>query len=71
MNGLRNTFTYAANFGVLLIALILFCVITTPITQFETLSYIIVGLGMCTSIFFMITINETKLSKGRFILKIL
>lgn len=63
MNGMRNTFTYAANFVVLFAALILFIAIETPITQFECLSYIIVALGLCTSIFFMTQINEPKLSK--------
>ena len=61
LNGIRNTFTFLANFIVLLSGLILFKTIDDNILQFKILSYIILGTGIVSSLFFIICIDENYL----------
>ena len=59
----RNGFTYAANITILTIALILFTCMHDSIDKFRIMTYIGLGLGLCTSTFYMCTIREVKLQK--------
>lgn len=58
----RNGFTYAANITVLCTALILFVVVSNPTTVFSTLTCICLGIGLCTTSFYVIRIKEHILS---------
>lgn len=59
----RNGFTYAANTLVLSLALILSETIPSQETQFRILAIICVSVGTCTTIFYVMTVPEIKLSK--------
>ena len=59
----RNGLTYAANIFMLAFSLVLFILITNPVTQFRILATVCVGLGACTTIFYVITIREPTLEK--------
>ena len=63
LNSLRNTFTYLANLGVLLISALLFAIIHDSVLDFSILSFIVIGIGALFSIFFIFNINEVKLTK--------
>lgn len=64
LNNFRNTFTYIANLYVLLLAFILFLTLNCDYTQFTILSLASVGLGFLTSIFFLVTVREKKITEG-------
>ena len=66
LNNRRNTFTFFANLSILVIAMILFLTIEDPIKDFMILSFIIVSIGFFTSMFFIITIDEVKLTASCF-----
>ena len=57
----RNGFTYAANILILVSALGLFEVMDNPVTQFRILCLITVGVGSCTSLFYIVTLKEKRL----------
>lgn len=59
----RNGFTYAANITVLVLALILFVSVPNPVTVFSILTCIALGIGFCTTMFYVMTIKELPLSK--------
>jgi len=59
----RNGLTYAANITVLAVALVLFLKITDEVQQFQILCGTCLSLGFCTSMFYMCTVNEIKLSR--------
>lgn len=59
----RNGFTYAANITVLSLALLFFIIIDNNIDQFRYLIFSTVALGVVSSLFFMFTINEPKLTQ--------
>jgi len=59
----RNGFTFAANIVILVFALIFFQVVSNSIKQFRYLCFIALGLGSLTSLFYMFSINEPRLSK--------
>jgi len=59
----RNGFTFAANIVILVFALIFFHFEKDSIKQFRYLCFIALGLGSFTSLFYMFTINEPRLSK--------
>jgi len=61
LNNARNTFTYIANLFVLLFAFFVFLALDSDFTQFQVLSLGSLGLGVCTSFFFLITVREVKL----------
>ena len=58
----RNGFTYAANITVLVCALIFFLTVNDKINQFRYLCFLCLAIGTFTSLFYMININEVKLS---------
>ena len=58
----RNAFTYAANITVLSFALLMFLIIDDAINQFRYLCLMCLGLGFCTSMFYMTSISEVWLS---------
>lgn len=60
---LRNGFTYVANLAVLTVALGLFALIKHQQLQFTLLACIIVGGGMISSLFYVLTLKEPKLAK--------
>ncbi|EGR32150.1 major facilitator superfamily protein, putative [Ichthyophthirius multifiliis] len=64
LNNQRNTFSFVANLTVLGSALIIFQTIPDSKQDFEVLSYIVIILGTVSSIYFIININEKKLSEG-------
>lgn len=49
----RNGFTYAANIFVLSLALVLFVTISSQVTQFRIMCLVCVGLGACTTLFYI------------------
>jgi Na+/melibiose symporter-like transporter len=59
----RNGLTFGANITVLTFALIFFHYIPEPKKQFRYLCFIALGLGLCTSMFYMCSISEVKLTK--------
>lgn len=59
----RNGFTYAANIVVLTLALIMFLYVDNKVQQFRQMCFISLGLGIVTSLFYMFTIMEVKLTK--------
>ena len=59
----RNGFTYAANIFVLALALILFATVSSQVEQFRIMSIVCVCLGITTTLFYVVTINEPLLSK--------
>lgn len=63
MTGLRNAGTFVSNVIVLLIALILFAIISSPKVQFIVLSLIVIAIGMTLNAIFICFINEPKLSR--------
>jgi len=62
LNSLRNTFTYIANFSVLAISTVLFATIKDSKTDFSVLSFIVIGTGLFTCLFFILSTNEPKIS---------
>ena len=58
----RNGFTFAANITVLSFALIMFHVVDDSIKQFRYLCFIALGLGAFSSMFYMFTIKEVRLT---------
>ena len=60
---LRNGFTYISNLSALIIAIIFLLIIDGAITLFRLLAYTLTGLGLITSIFFIIGVPEATLSK--------
>ena len=59
----RNGFTYAANIFILSMALILFFVVDSQVTQFRVLGLLAVGVGSTTTIFYVMVVPEKKLEK--------
>ena len=59
----RNGFTFAANITILSFALLLFNTVDDKILQFRFLCLIAMSIGAFSSIFFMLTINEPRLTK--------
>lgn len=64
LNNFRNTFTYVANLYVLLLAFFLFLLLDSDYLQFRVLALASLGLGVLTSIFFLVTVNEKKITEG-------
>ena len=58
----RNGFTFVANVTVLSAALIIFSVVDNGVDQFRYLMGMVLCLGSCTSLFFMLTIKEPSLT---------
>jgi len=58
---LRNGFTFVANFTVLISALIIFVIIKDQIWQFRALGFVIAGLSITTSTFYLLAIREPYL----------
>lgn len=59
----RNGFTFAANIVVLGCALLMFFAIDNKKNQFRYLCFMCLGLGACSSLFFIFTIGEVYLGK--------
>jgi len=59
----RNGFTYAANITVLSAALVIFTDVSDQKLQFRYLAILVLICGSCTSLFFILNINEPKLSE--------
>ena len=59
----RNAFTYAANIFALGFSLILFFFVKNSGIQFRVLSLTCIGLGACTSFFYMCNVIEPTLSQ--------
>lgn len=62
LNNLRNLFTFISNFLVLGIGLIIFPVMSDLNIEYKLIAGLVLGLGICTSIFFLYRINEVKLT---------
>jgi Na+/melibiose symporter-like transporter len=60
---LRNGFTYVANFVVLTMALIIFALSTDQVLQFRILAFLIIIIGVLSSLFYIITIREVPLTE--------
>jgi Na+/melibiose symporter-like transporter len=58
----RNGFTYAANITILSFALVLFSVIDDKINQFRYLCLIALFIGSFSSVFYIVNINEVRLT---------
>lgn len=63
MTGLRNAGTFVSNVIVLLIALVLFAIISTPKLQFVVLSLIVLAIGLTLNALFICFINEPRLTR--------
>ena len=59
----RNGFSYAANITILSFALILFSVLDDNINQFRYLCFIALFIGSFSSIFYILTIKEVRLTQ--------
>jgi hypothetical protein len=53
LNNLRNSFTFIANFAVLGMGLIIFKIMNSPFWEYRIISYVVAGLGLSTSLFFL------------------
>ena len=53
LNNLRNTFTFVSNFVVLALGLVIFYTMNNKSLEYALISYIVLGMGLCTSIFFL------------------
>jgi len=62
LNNLRNTFTFIANLTILGSASILFACVKDSEKDFNYLAYVTFAFGISTSIYFIVAINEVKLS---------
>jgi len=62
LNNTRNTFTYVANLYVLALALVLFMVLKSDYLQFRVLAIGSLAVGIIASVFFLLTVNEKKLT---------
>ncbi|KAL4509928.1 hypothetical protein ABPG72_010121 [Tetrahymena utriculariae] len=62
LNNKRNTFTFMANLIVLISALILFQTVPDSLIDFELLGCIVIAIGCVTQFFFLLCINEKKLT---------
>lgn len=60
---LRNGFSYIANVLVLVLSLLVFAVVSDQILQFRILVLILGGVGLATSIFYVLNINEPRLTQ--------
>ena len=58
----RNGFTYVANIFVLTLALVLFVEVSSKVIQFRILGLVCVGLGACTTLFYVVIVKEPTLS---------
>lgn len=58
----RNGFTYVANITVLSYSLLLFLLISNPVTDFTILCLTCICLGGCTTLFYSFTIKEKLLT---------
>ena len=58
----RNAFTYIANIAMLAFSLVLFLIITNSRTQFRILATTCVGIGACTSLFYICNVIEPTLT---------
>ncbi|EAR84718.2 MFS transporter (macronuclear) [Tetrahymena thermophila SB210] len=63
LNNKRNTFTFIANLIVLISALILFQTVPDSLIDFELLGCIVIAIGCLTQLFFIVCINEKKLTQ--------
>lgn len=59
----RNGFTYIANIFVLALSMALFYFIASSTTQFQILGLTCIGIGMCSTTFYVCTVREVPLSK--------
>ena len=75
----RNSFTYAANISILILALILFSgvgqasdkdLVANAMTEFRILTIFTLGVGICTSLFYMIVIREVQLTERATVLDV-
>jgi len=57
----KNGFTYVANIAVLVVFAILIIIIEDDAWLYRALCFIVVGLGIFTSVFFTYCIDEVKL----------
>ena len=72
MISLRNGFTYLANFTVLALALVIFATISVEdgadyiaaqVKQFRIIAFILIVLGIATSIFYIVLTKENYLTE--------
>lgn len=64
LNSMRNTFTFVANLTVLFTALVFFQFIDDPVYCFELIAYVSTIIGLGTTAFYLISINEVELSNA-------
>ena len=63
LNNLRNLFTFISNFIVLGLGLIIFSTMHDKKLEYKIITYTVLGIGICASIFFIKTIDEVELTK--------
>jgi Na+/melibiose symporter-like transporter len=63
LTGIRNAGTFVSNVIVLLIALVLFAIISSPQLQFTVLSLIVIAVGVSLNLLFIFVINEPELAR--------
>ena len=64
LSNLRMMFTYISQLSVFIVAFFFFWLIPEPLNQFRILGCSIVILGVGTCLYFIIALNEPKLSKA-------
>jgi hypothetical protein len=64
LNNLRNTFTFISNFLVLGMGVLIFKFMSDRIWEYRIISYVVAGIGLTASIFFITNVKEIPLSKA-------
>jgi hypothetical protein len=62
LNNLRNLFTFISNFTVLGLGLIIFSSMHDKFLEYKIITYMGVGIGLASSAFFLIKIDEPHLT---------
>ena len=63
LNNLRNSFTFAGNLVVLAVGLMIFTIMKNKFLEYKIIAYVALALGVLTSLYFIIRINEKNLTE--------
>lgn len=64
LNNLRNTFTFISNFVVLGMGVLIFKFMSDRLWEYRIISFVVAGLGLAASLFFLKNVKEIPLSKA-------
>lgn len=64
LNNLRNTFTFISNFVVLGMGVLIFKFMSDRLWEYRIISFVVAGLGLAASLFFLVKVKEIPLSKA-------